>query len=487
MNIKQKALKAIVWSAIQNWGSQAGSLLVFFVLARLLSPKDFGLVALANVFLAFMQIFLSEGFAKALIQRKQLDKAHLDTTFWLNLGFGLILCSITLFSANWIGNFFKEPNLAPILRGFSVLFIIASFSTVQQAVLERQFAFKAIALRSLIGVMISGIVGIGMALAGFGVWSLVSQQITYELVAVIVLWRLSDWRPSFQVSLTHFKDLWHFGITTLGFNFLSFCSTRGDDLLIGYYIDATALGYYSLAYKILTIMTQLLVSTSNQVALPIFSRLQDDLAQFRRVFYRATQFTSLIAFPTFLGVVILAPEAISVIFGEKWLPSVPVLQILAFEGIRRSVSFFKSSVLLAMDKPHWRLNFSLINAILNIIAFAIAVRWGIIAVAFAYVIRGYLMFPVGQWMVSLLIHTPILTYLRQFLAPLGSAILMMLSMAILKGWLPQSIQPYLTILICSLGGIGVYGLSIRLFAPELFQQLQEFLRLTLAKSSPEKA
>ncbi|MEL4894379.1 oligosaccharide flippase family protein [Crocosphaera sp. Alani8] len=342
--------------------------------------------------------------------------------------------------------------------------------------------FKVIALRSLFAVLISGVVGIGMALQGFGVWSLVGQQMMYELVAVVVLWRLSDWRPSWRISMGHFRDLWHFGITTLGFNFLSFFSTRADDFLIGYFLGVEALGLYSLAYRILTIMTQLLVSTSNQVALPTFSRLQENLEQFRRAFYRATQLTSVVAFPTFLGMVVLAPQVILTVFGEQWLASVLVLQILAFDGLRRSVSFFKSSVFLAMDKPHWRLNLSLVNATLNVIAFAIAVRWGIVAVALAYVIRGYIMFPIGQWMVSILIHAPLKIYLKQFLAPLISTILMTTAIIGVKILFIEILTPLALIVICTVSGIVIYGLAIRLLASEIWKDLLRLFSLAQSKS-----
>lgn len=482
MSLKKKAIKGVLWTAIQNWGSQAVSLVVFFVLARLLGPADFGLIALANVFLAFLQIFLSEGFAKALIQRKIVEPAHLDTVFWLNFGMSVLLCGITLATAGWIANSFDEPALAPVLRGFSILFIIASFSTVQQAVLERKFDFRAIAMRSLLGISISGVIGVAMALAGLGVWSLVGQQITYELIASITLWRLSDWRPGWQISLPHLRELWTFGMTTFGFNVLTFFHTRADDLLIGYFLDSTALGYYSLAYRIFTIMSTLLANTINQVALPAFSRLQDDLEQLRQAYYWLTKLTSLVAFPAFLSVAILAQELIGVIFGDQWLPAVPVLQLLSLAGMMRAVTFFKSSILMAMNKPDWRLYLGLIDTTLNVVAFIIAVQWGITAVALAYVIRFYVMFPFGQWIVGALIRAPFLTYLNQFTAPVLSAGSMAVAMVGTRTWLYENAAPWVVLVVCSSVGLLVYGLAIVVFAPDLFRKVQELTRLALERS-----
>jgi len=487
MSIKQKAIQGFVWSAIQNWGSQTGALVVFFVLARWLPPEAFGVVALANVFLAFMQVFLEQGFAQALIQRQTLEPEHLDTAFWTTVAIGTVLMLIGFVGADPIANLFHQPQLLPILRWFSLLFLINSFSNVQRAILERQFAFKAIAARSLFGILLGGTTGIVMAYLGFGVWSLVGQQLVSELVAVLVLWTASDWRPGLKVSMRHFRHLFNFGINILGFNLLSFVNTRADDFLIGYFLGSVALGYYSIAYRVLTIMTQLLTSTSNQVALPTFSRLQEDLPQFRKAFYLATRFTSAIAFPTFLGMAVLAPELVLLLFGEQWLPSAPVIRVLAFMGMMQSVSYFKGSVFMAMGKPAWRLWISMLNAFLNVIGFAIAVRWGIVAVALAYVIRGYLVFPVSQWLVSKLIQTPLLTYLKQFVPALLSSIMMTVVMVGAKLWLTNWLSPLLLIGLCSLLGAIVYILMVRISAPALFKQLSELARLALSRSSRQNA
>lgn len=477
MSIKEKAVKGVVWSAIQSWGSQAGSLIVFFVLARLLDPEAFGFVALANVFLAFMQIFLNQGFAQVIVQRKDLEPEHLDTAFWTNLTIGVLLTITGVSSAGLVANVFNQPQLTPILQGFSVLCLITSFGSIQQALLERNLEFKAIALRWLAGTVIGGLVGVGMAVYGFGVWSLVGQQLAQDLVGTIVLWSLSDWRPGLKVSFKHFQHLFSFGISLIGFNFLGFLNTRTDDFLIGYFLGTVALGYYSIAYRILGVLTQLLVTTSTQVALPTFSRLQEDLELFRKAFYTATQLTSLIAFPIFFGVVVLAPELIILLFGEQWRPSILVLQILCFAGILRTINFFKSSVFIALGKPSWTLWFSLFNTTVNLIGFVIAVRWGIIAVAASYAIRGYLIFPINHWAVSKLIQTPLLTYLCTFVTPLVGALIMAATILGSKHFLGNIISPTLLLGTCTVVGTIVYGATIRLFSPKLFQKLLNFVHL----------
>ncbi len=487
MTIKQKAIQGVVWSVIQQWGSQAGSLLVFFVLARLLTPADFGLVAMANVFMALMQTFLEQGFAQALIQRQELEPAHKDTAFWISVVTGVLLLGLTLVGAGFAATLFGQPQLTPILQCLSLIFVVNSLGGTQQALLERAFNFRAIALRWLLSITLGGIVGISLALAGWGVWSLVGQQLAQEIVGVTILWVSSPWRPGWRFSTRHFHDLFRFGINVLAFNLLSFINTRADDLLIGFFLGPVALGYYSIAYRVLGVMTNLLINSSSQVALPSFSRLQTEPEQLRKAFYLATQLTSLIAFPAFLGVAVLAPDLVILLFGPQWLAVIPVMQVLSLIGIVRSVTWFKGAMFMALGKPSWRLWLGLLNAGLNLVGFMIAVRWGILAVAWAYVLRGYLVFPVGQWLISRLIALSWLTYLRQFVAPLLGSLLMALTLLGVRQWLNPWASVPVALLVYSVVGVGVYITLIRLLSPDLFLKLMEFCHIALTRNRQRKA
>ncbi|KKD36537.1 MAG: lipopolysaccharide biosynthesis protein [Limnoraphis robusta] len=482
MSIKQKAIQGVIWSVIQNWGSQAGSLIVFLILARLLTPQAFGLIGLANVFLAFMQIFLEQGFSQALIQRQEIDPEELDTAFWTHVLSGLLLTIISFFLAGFVSNIFEQPKLIPILQCFSFLFFINSLSHVHKAILSREFAFKIMAVRTIIGIIIGGTVGIVMALSGFGVWSLVSQQFIYEAVEVFIIWGAIDWRPKFRFSFQHLRNLLNFGSSILALKFLNFCNKRTDNLLIGYFLGEVALGYYMIAYRVLEVMTQLLVSTTKQVALPTFSRLQTEPERFRQAFYQVTLFTSLIAFPTFFGMITLTKELVISLFGERWLPSVPVMQVLAFAGILNAISFFNGSVFIAIGKPSWKLWLSLLNAVLNLIACLVAVQWGIVGVALAYVISSYIAFPVSQWAISKLIHVPLLTYLQQFRSPLIGSVVMVSGILIAKHFMVDLINEKVLILVGTAIGTIIYGLTIRLVDPKLFKDLLELLKMIRSPS-----
>lgn len=482
MSIKQKAIKGALWTAIQNWVSQAGAFVVFFVLARLLQPEDFGLIALANVFLAFMQAFLEQGFAQALIQQDELDHDSLDTAFWSNVAIGLLLTCSTWIFADWIAGFFNQQQLAPILRCLSLVFLLNASRSTQQAILERNFAFKELAVRSILGIFLGGIVGITMAVAGLGVWSLVWQQITNEIVGTLVLWKASNWLPRFKFSFYVFGNLFRFGSSILALNLVSFFNTRINDFLIGYCFGPVVLGYYSISYRLLQVSVQLLVRTTSSISLPVFSRLRHDPQRFRSAYYTVTRLTSAIAFPFFLGIAVLAPQLVVVIFGEKWLATVPLIQILALSGILKSVTFFKSSVLIAMGKPAQTVHLKSLSVILNLIAFAIAYRFGIVAVTAATVMKGIVVFPIGQWVISRTISIPFGAYLRQFVSPLVSSLFMVLALSAARDFLMKEIGLESVVLcFCVLLGAVLYFLITRILSPRLYREFLDVVSMALDK------
>ncbi|PSF39086.1 flippase [Aphanothece hegewaldii CCALA 016] len=486
MSFKQKVINSVFWSAAQGLGNQILSLIIFAVLARLLTPKDFGLVAMANVFLAVLQIFLEQGFTQSLIQRQELDQDYLDTAFWTTLVIGVLMTLFGVMTAPLFADFFHQPQLTLVVQWLSLLCFIFSLSQVQQALLERKFAFKVIATRLLFGTIIGGFIGVVMALRGYGVWSLVTQQIVQATVGTIVLWKVSDWRPRWYFSRECYQDLSNFGIHIFGFKIVSFFNDKANDFLIGYILGAVALGYYSLASRIFSIVTQVVVKTSQDIALPAFSRLQNEPERLCRAFSQATQFTSLIAFPTFSGIAVFAPEIIIVFFGQQWLSAIPLISILSLMGLLRSVTYFTASVFVAMNKPSWWFQLGLLKMFFNLIGFLIAYPFGIVAVTWAYVIRLYLAFPVGQWAISKLLKITWGEYLRQFIPSFVGSVIMILVIYSLKilfnYWL---FSPVFILIFGSLFGAVVYGLAIYLIAPDIIQKIIEIVKIATSRKKIE--
>jgi O-antigen/teichoic acid export membrane protein len=479
MELKVKAAKGFIWSGAQVWGGQAVAFIVLLFLSRLIEPKAFGLVAYASVFITFIKIFTDQGFGDAIVQRIDINEKVLDTAFWTNALIGGLLSVGCAAGSGLIAELFNQPQLAPILTWLSPVFFLSGLVSTQEAILRRDLLFKKLAIRSLIATTAGGVIGIIMAFAGFGVWALVAQNLTNALVGLVVLWSVSHWRPRLHFSKQYFKQLFSFGSNIIGINFLNFLNRNSDDFLIGYFLGPTALGYYTIAYKLLTTMVSTFTGVTNVVAFPAFSRIQKDIDQTRSAFYKVTHFTSLVSFPAFLGLAVVAPILTVVLYGSQWTPSIPVMQILAFICIIHSVFYFNSSVVLAAGKPTWRLGITLLNAISNVIAFVLVVRFGIVAVAAAYVIRGYLLSPVEIWVVYKVIKIDVKLYLKQFIAPIISSLIMVVLLEIVKYLLNNVFASSVELVILVLLGCVTYLIAIQLFLPSLRSQLREFVSLVL--------
>lgn len=487
MSLRQKAVKGVVWSIVESWGQQAVSAIVFFILARLLGPEAFGLVALASVFIAFVQLFLDQGLSQAIIQREEIEPGHLDTAFWTNVGISSLVTIVTIFCADSVAELFKQPTILPVIRWLSLSFLFGAFSSVQQAIFVRELAFKALATRSLVAILAGGIVGVSMAFMNLGVWSLVGQQLTNSFAQVLVLWWVSDWRPGFKVSREHFVELFSFGINVVGGKIVDFLNRRSDDFLIGYYLGPVALGYYSVAYRLLVISTDLLTGVTAKVAMPTFSKLQKEPERLRSAFYTITQITSLIAFPCFLGMAVLAPELVRSFFGEQWVQSISVMRILTFIGIIHSVYSFNGTVMMAVGKPFWRFALNSISAVANVIAFAFTVRYGIEAVAAAYVIRGYLLSPLSILAIRKLIHISLKRYFGQFVAPVIASLGMLAMILGVKYFAGSWLSLYVLLVLCIVVGAVAYVGGILLIAPKLIYRVVSLARLAVPGVVDKKA
>ena len=476
MSLRRKAVKGVWWSLIKNFGVKSSSFIVLLFLVRLLDPEDFGLVALAGMSVRFVQIFVGNGLSQAIVQRKNLEPEHLDTAFWVNIGIGVVLTVVMILSAGQIAEILKQPALAPIISVISLSIIFGALSQVQTSILKRTLAFRALAIRSLAAEPIGGVVAVAMALNGFGVWSLVARELTTSVVSLLILWRFSDWRPGLKVSWQHFKDLFSFGISMLGTSLVAFISKQADVAVIGYFLGPAALGYYNVAYRLFRMLNQSIGKTINNVAWPVFSRLQDNTDRLRNAFYESSQVLCLMAWPVFLGLFMLAPDIVPVIFGEKWNPSIPVVQVLAFVGLLQTIMKLNGSVIVGVGKPHWRLGFITVTAVLNVIGFLIAVSWGIVAVAITYAIVGYLLAPVSIWMVRRLIGIEVLPYLRLQTAPVvGTTVMLIIVIGIkqlTEGTLGQIYEPILFIA----AAISTYIISIYVLYPSVFNQVTGLIK-----------
>lgn len=432
MDLRKKTIQSISWSLLRSGGHRLISLAVFIVLARLLEPEAFGLVALAGVFIAAIELFMNIGLADAIIQRRNIEAVHFDTAFWLILAIGGVCTIGSIGAAGWIAFLFDRAELAPVLRWLSLSIFLVALTRVQEAILHRELNFKAIALRVLVGTTAGGMVGIVMALKGYGVWSLVGQQLAGACVGVVTLWAASPWRPKLRYSTRHLTDLFGFGVHVMGANVMHFVNQQTDRLLIGFFLGPVALGYYTVGQRLILSIQEIMKQTFPQVLYSTFSRLQDDQNQLYRFLSTALQVVALAAFPAFMFLAVTGPEIVHVIYGARWLESAPVVQMLAIGGLLEAVILFNEPVFKAKGKPSWVFKLRVVRAVLGVVLFAGFVRWGIPGVAAAWVLRAALVTPISLWLVGRLIAMDVIGHLRPLLGPFLGALAMALSIVFAK-------------------------------------------------------
>jgi PST family polysaccharide transporter len=450
------AARGLGWTVLRSVSSRLIGSLVFVVLARLLDPEAFGTLALASVFVVLLSLLVESGFGEALIQRKRISARDLDTAFWANNAIGVILAAIMAASAGLIAAPFDQPDLAPVLRGLSVVFVFAALASVPQALLRRELAFRQVALRGLAGTLAGGVVGVGMALLGFGVWSLVGQMMANVVVGTLVLWLACPWRPGREVSAGTFVGLFRFGANVLGERVALFTSRRSDDFLIGLVLGSVALGLYTVAYRVLLIVTEIIIWTIEGVAFPLFSRLNEDAERTKRAFYKLTQLCFAVAIPVFLILAVITPELINVAFGTKWADAIPVMRVLALVGIPHAVIYLNKAMVTAAGRPSLSFRVAVLTAAINVIGFILVVRWGILAVATSYVVCGYLLVPISVWSVTRVLGIQLGRYLRLFVAPLTSALVMLLVLIAAKAALDGVVAGLTLIVVLLVIGACVY-------------------------------
>lgn len=395
--LQRRVARGVTWTIVDNWGRQLLGLVVFVLLANLLQPADFGLVALAVVFVNFAQVFVDQGLGDALIQRRELTRSHIDTAFWTAIGTGLLLTGLGFVLATPIAAVLDQPALQPILQVLSLTFVVAAMSSIQIALLRRELAFRSLALRSILAIVAGGAVGIGMAYLGFGPWALVGQQVSSAVAAVLTLWWVLPWRPSLHFSREHFRSLFSFGINVVGTDTVGFFARNTDNLLIGAFLGTMPLGLYAVGYRILDTSQVLLINISRKVAFPALASVQREPARIHRAYFKLTRVSGALIMPAYVGLALVASQLVAVIFGQRWTDSGPVAAVLFLIGPVLTVQAYSASLFYAVGQPKVNFRFRLITMVVRVAGFFVAVPHGIIAVAIAFTVSGYLLLPLNLY------------------------------------------------------------------------------------------
>ncbi len=378
----------ISWSIVSRFGKQAVQLITTFVLARLISPGDFGLIGMTMVFLNFASLFQDMGTASSVIQVKETNQKFLSTVYWLNVFSGFLILVIFYFTAKSIALFYKEPQLESIIYTMSWIFPITALSSVQGALMERELGFKKLSIMEITATMAGSIAGIGGALLGMGPFSLVFQSLVLCICTTIGLFILCKWKPRFHFSLGELKKIYKFSLNLTGYNIFNYFSRNADYFLIGKFLGKEALGLYTFAYNLMLVPLRNISGAIGRVLFPVLSKLQDDHHAFRETYLQLIKKVAFFTFPIVIGILAVSTPFFTYFLGGKWVPALPLVFILTPLGLIQSIINLTGAIYTAKGRTDLQFKWNVIFGVFIILSFVIGLNWGVTGVASAYMIAA---------------------------------------------------------------------------------------------------
>ena len=374
-SVRSQLLHGVAWNFVEKFLIRGVSFFIGIILARLLSPSDYGLIGMLAVFISISGVFIEGGLAKALIQRKDCQDIDFSTAFLTNVGMSLVIYLIMFISAPWIADFYDEPILIPLTRILSLNFIFGSFNIVQRAKLMSVVDFKSLAQINVISTIASGLVGIGMAYCGAGVWALVGKTLCSTIVLIVLFPIYSNWTPSIKFSKDSFRQLFGFGSKLMVTGIYSVILNNISTICIGRYYKSSQLGFYSRASQFSEMISSTTFDVLGNVTFPVLSHLQDDREKLIAVYRKSLFLTAQIIFPIMILCALLARPMVLILLTEKWLPCVVLMQWLFFARMFTPLSAININILNAIGRSDlfMKLDFSKAPLIIAVLAITIPI------------------------------------------------------------------------------------------------------------------
>ncbi len=385
MSLSAEAGRGVAWTTAGKTVAQFVGVAVSLVLARLLTPEDFGLLGMVVVLVGFLAVLGDLGLTAALIQREDLQERHRSSVFWLMCAVGLSLAGLLVLAAPYVAAFYKEQRLTTLVRVLAIDFALSPFIAVQHAVLSRRMAFKAIAVAETVSVVVGGGVALTLALLQYGVWALVAKALASSAALLLTFWIASDWRPRFAFERGAISDLFRFSSNLLGHNIVGYWAHQTDDLLIGRRLGASPLGLYTRGYSTVMMPVREVGAVLGRVMFPTLSKMQSEPQEMKRLYLRVVGATALLTFPAMALLFVVAEPLTLVLFGDQWLGIVMVLRIYAVVSAFQAVASTVNWIYKACGRTDLMFRWGIVSSIVTVVAIVIGARFGSIeAIALSY-------------------------------------------------------------------------------------------------------
>lgn len=406
-SLRDRTISGVFWSFLQQIGSKGVSLIATILLARILSPEDFGLIGMLVVFIEVSQTLINGGFSQALIQKRNVDEEDYSSVFYINLAVSILLYGILFVSAPLIAEFYKQPILIPMTRVLTLVFIINAFSYVQQARLAKAMRFKTLMFIHIPSTVISAIVAIVMALLGYGVWSMVMQQIIMRLAYTIQIWIYSKWKPLSTFNRQKARGLFSFGSRLMVSGVINSVYNNIYLIVIGKFFAVNTLGYYQNAKKLVDTPTTTLARVIKSVSFSAFSSVQEDNKALKQGYRRIIQQLLFWICPVLVLAAVLARPLFSFVLTDKWLPAVPFFQLICLWGILYPLNSFNIEIVNVKGRSDLTLKLQIIKKIIVTIGVFATIPFGIWALVIFQVVNGGIAYVINSYYSGQFIGYPI--------------------------------------------------------------------------------
>jgi teichuronic acid exporter len=467
-SLVHKTASAAKWSALDVFMRQGVQFVITVILARILTPEEFGVVALLSLFVGVAAVFIDGGLSSALVQRRNTTQADESTVFFFNLGMGAVSGVLICAAAPWVAVFFNQPVLQYLSYAMALSLFVGAFGSIHTALLNKEMNFKITAKVGAVSSVVGGTVAIYMASQGYGVWSLVGHTVASGIGTVLSLWVWHPWRPGWNFSVASLRSLFRFGGYEMASTLLDVFYTNLYSILIGKMYSVRDVGLFNRARNTQLVPVMVMLSIVQRVAYSAFSSVAEDKARLIRGLRQAQAVAMFVNMPIMVGVILLAEPLVLTLFGNQWLPCVPMLQVLGLGGILWPLSILNLNMLRAQGHSGLRLRIEVIKKGVAIILTVAASYYGIMAIAWAQVVVSVCTYFLNTHYTKVLLAYSGLNQLRDLSMNFVAVIPMTAAVYLITDMMET--LPIIELVLAGALGCGVYLLTCRLLCAELLNE-----------------
>lgn len=451
-SLKAKTVRGTIWSGIDSIAGQGITFLVGLVLARLLTPQEYGLIGYIAIIIAILNSIVDSGFSNALIRKKDAGEIDYDTTFIFNMALSLLMAGVMIVTAGPVSRFLNEPELVPLIRAMSVIVVINAAAIIQRTTLTKRVDFKTQTKVSLISSAASGAVGIGMALSGMGVWSLVGQQISRQLLNTVFLWAFNRWTPAWRFSWRSFRELFGFGWKLMVSGLLNTIWNEISQIVIGKCYSTATLGQFTRGKQFSDIFSTNMTTVIQRVSFPVLSSVQDEQTRLREGYRKIIKVTMLLSFVLMFGLGAVADSLLYVLVGSQWSEAAKYLQVLVFSACLYPLHAINLNMLQVAGRSDLFLKLEIVKKIIAIGPILLGVFISIEWMLWGWVATGLISYWLNSMFSGRMIGYGSLAQLRDIAPSFGVAFVMM---AVLYALTLTGLPPVALLAVQLLAGAGI--------------------------------